>query len=138
MCPTFFLSLVTWYRRAGTTTNTLVCSTEYLVGHNYNIYNKTWTHNEFHFWFKQKKTRFYSNLFMCANCNVFFKTKNIILLLIANVFVTCGHIMRNWKLISFSEFFMFLHLSSYLTNVWHLYSIIDCFLHCVQLYGPVI
>ena len=75
MCPTFFLSLVTWYRRAGTTTNTLVCSTEYLVGHNYNIYNKTWTHNEFHFWFKQKKTRFYSNLFMCANCNVFLKNK---------------------------------------------------------------
>ena len=28
--------------------------------------------------------------------------------------------------------------SQVLTNVWHLYLMIDCFLHCVQLYGLVI
>ena len=33
---------------------------------------------------------------------------------------------------------MFLQLSSFLTQVWHLYLIIDCFSHCVQLNGPVI
>ena len=79
---------------------------------------------------------------MCANCNIFLKNNNVILLLIANVFTKLtqsGHIMRNWKFISFSsEFFMFLHPSSFLTNVWHLYLMIDYFLHCVQLYGPVI